>query len=140
MSKNDYYIEKTHFYEVNMRVTEGQPAAESKVKEFANDLTTDTKNLVLAHVTEEVAALLEEPQLTINDLAHLAFVTHGSIKSRSKNAESANAILTSIINKERATRPGKAKIKDFTSAKSFLASLPAAEYEALMEEIRALKK
>lgn len=99
---------------------------------FTNDFSDADKQAVKDFVNKEVDKTLAQPQLTINDLTHLAQVAHGSIKSRSKSTSSAREIVLGVINGVRAER---SPIVNKESAKSFINSLSPEEKEAYLKEL-----
>ena len=99
---------------------------------FVNDLTDEVKDRIRAAAKDRIETLLAAQEFTINNLAQLVGVTHGSIKNRSKSLASAEAIVTAVLNGERATSK---KTANPESIKSFIDSLSAEDKAKFLAEL-----
>lgn len=107
-------------------------AEDKKGVRFANDFTPETKQRIRDEAAKRIDALLEKAEFSFNDLSQLSGVAHGSVKGRAKTLASAEAIVTAILNGERAA--GGARKPSVDSIKSFLESLdPEARAKMLAE-------
>ena len=143
-NKREFNTEpQTNNLEVIMRVDENGNAvnevADAPVDEgtqtallFVNDFTDDDKAAIKKAVSEKIDELLDEPELSINDMSHLAQVAHGSIKSRAKQTGSAREIVLGVLNGTRSTRTPSVNA---TSVKTFIASLSDEDKQKMLDEI-----
>lgn len=104
--------------------------------QFTNDFSAEDKAKIKDVCAKAIAETLEQPVLTVNALARLAQVAHGSIKSRAKNTSSAREIVFGIINGVRATRTPSVNAD---SVKSFIGSLPEEEKQKMLNELLGKK-
>lgn len=74
--------------------------------QYVNDLTEADKEAIVKYVNENIQEIMAQPRLSTNNLCHLAQVSHGSIKSRGKNTDSAREIVVGVMNGTRAERQG----------------------------------
>jgi hypothetical protein len=94
---------------------------ETKGVRFANDLSDELKARVKDETVKRIEALLEQEDFSVNDIAKLAGVAHGSIKGRAKTLTSAEAIITAVLDGTRAA--GGTRKPSTDSIKSFIDSL-----------------
>lgn len=111
------------------------PETETEVKtgiRFANDFDDELKAKIKEAAAKRIDELLEADEFSINDIAQLAGVSHGSVKGRAKTLASAAEIVNAILSGTRAGGTKKAPSMD--SIKSFVESLdPDAKAKFLAE-------
>lgn len=95
---------------------------ETKVT-FANDFGDELKARIKAEAAKRIDTLCEAAEFSMNDLAQLAGVSHGSVKGRAKTLTSATQIVEAILSGNRSN--GGKKKASVESVKSFLDSLDA---------------
>lgn len=100
---------------------------------FANDLDDELKQKIRDAAAKHIDELLEAQDFSINDIAQLAGVSHGSVKSRAKTLASAADIVTAILSGTRAG--GTKKGPSMESVKSFIDSLDAEAKAKFMAEL-----
>lgn len=99
---------------------------------FANDFDDELKAKIKEAAAKRIDELLEADEFSINDIAQLAGVSHGSVKGRAKTLASAAEIVNAILSGTRAGGTKKAPSMD--SIKSFVESLdPEAKAKFLSE-------
>lgn len=99
---------------------------------FANDFDDELKAKIKEAAAKRIDELLEADEFSINDIAQLAGVSHGSVKGRAKTLASAAEIVNAILSGTRAGGTKKAPSMD--SIKSFVESLdPEAKAKFLAE-------
>lgn len=99
---------------------------------FANDFDDELKAKIKEAAAKRIDELLEADEFSINDIAQLAGVSHGSVKGRAKTLASAAEIVNAILSGTRAGGTKKAPSMD--SIKSFVESLdPDAKAKFLAE-------
>jgi hypothetical protein len=96
--------------------------------QYVNDLSDADKQAIVKYVNENVQEILAQPNLSTNNLCHIAQVSHGSIKSRGKTTTSAREIVMGVINGTRATRQSVNEV----SVSSFLDSLSEEEQNKIL--------
>lgn len=96
---------------------------ETKVT-FANDFSDELKARIKDEAAKRIDTLCEASEFSMNDLAQLAGVSHGSVKGRAKTMTSAAQIVEAILSGSR-SNGGKKKKASVESVKSFLDSLDA---------------
>lgn len=101
---------------------------------FANDLSDEVKARIKEEAAKRVEALVEKDEFSINDIAQLAGVSHGSVKGRAKKLASASDIVTAILDGTRASASGPRK-PSVDSIKSFLDSLDEEAKAKFMAEL-----
>lgn len=101
---------------------------------FANDLSDEVKARIKEEAAKRVEALVEKDEFSINDIAQLAGVSHGSVKGRAKKLASASDIVTAILDGTRASASGPRK-PSVESIKSFLDSLDEEAKAKFMAEL-----
>lgn len=106
---------------------------EIKGVRFANDLSEELKARIKNEAIKRVEALIEQEDFSVNDIAKLAGVAHGSIKGRAKTLTSAEAIITAVLDGTR-TATGTRK-QSTASIKSFLDSLDAEDRAKFLAEL-----
>lgn len=114
---------RTYVQEFNMENEVENQEVEIKGVRFANDLSDELKARIKDEAVKRVEALIEQEDFSVNDIAKLAGVAHGSIKGRAKTLTSAEAIITAVLDGTRATTGARKPSTD--SIKSFLDSLDA---------------
>ena len=102
---------------------ENEIEVEPKSVRFTNDLSEDLKARIKDEAAKRIEALVEKEDFSVNDLAQLAGVAHGSIKGRAKTLASAEAIITAVFDGTRAS--GGTRKPSTDSIKSFIDSLDA---------------
>lgn len=90
---------------------------------FANDFDDELKAKIKEAAAKRIDELLEAEEFSINDIAQLAGVSHGSVKGRAKTLASAAEIVNAILSGSRAG--GAKKGPSMDSIKSFVESLDA---------------
>ena len=100
---------------------------------FANDLDDELKAKIKEAAAQRLDALLEASEFSINDIAQLAGVSHGSVKGRAKSLASAADIVNAILSGSRSGGGKKAPSVD--SIKSFIESLDADAKAKFMAEL-----
>lgn len=95
---------------------------ETKVT-FANDFSDELKARIEDEAAKRIDTLCEASEFSMNDLAQLTGVSHGSIKGRAKTMTSAAQIVEAILNGSRSN--GGKKKTSVESVKSFIDSLDA---------------
>jgi 4-diphosphocytidyl-2C-methyl-D-erythritol kinase len=99
---------------------------------FTNDFDDELKAKIKEAAAKRIDELLEADEFSINDIAQLAGVSHGSVKGRAKTLASAAEIVNAILSGTRAGGTKKAPSMD--SIKSFVESLdPEAKSKFLAE-------
>lgn len=100
---------------------------------FANDLSDELKNRIKEEAAKRIDTLVEAAEFSMNDLAQLAGVSHGSVKGRAKTMASAAQIIEAILNGSRVG--GKRKQASVESVKSFIDSLDPEKKAAFLAEL-----
>ncbi|MBS7358960.1 MAG: hypothetical protein KIG84_10110 [Bacteroidales bacterium] len=90
---------------------------------FANDFSDELKARIKDEATKRIDTLCEANEFSMNDLAQLTGVSHGSIKGRAHTMTSATQIVEAILSGSR-SNGGKRKAS-VESVKSFIDSLDA---------------
>lgn len=108
-------------------------ATEPKGVRFTNDLDDELKARIKDEAAKRIEELLEKPEFSVNDLAQLSGVSHGSVKGRAKSLAGAAEIVTAILNGERATGIGRKPSKD--SVKSLLDSMTPEEKQKFLADL-----
>lgn len=113
--------------------------AEEEVKvettvRFANDLSDEVKARIKEEAAKRIEALVEKEEFSVNDIAQIAGVSHGSVKGRAKKLASAQDIVTAILDGTRASASGPRK-PSVDSIKSFLDSLDEEAKAKFMAEL-----
>ena len=106
-----------------MNEVENETEIETRGVRFANDLTAEVKARIKDEANKRIEALIEKEEFSINDIAQIAGVSHGSIKGRAKSLASAEAIIVAVLDGTRAT--GGVRKPNTDSIKSFIDSLDA---------------
>lgn len=99
---------------------------------FANDFSDELKNRIKTEAIKRIEALVDATEFSMNDLAQLAGVSHGSVKGRAKTMTSAAQIIEAILN---GSRNGKKKQASVESVKSFIDSLDPEKKAAFLAEL-----
>lgn len=121
--------------EMNDAIPEVETAEETVTGiRFANDLSEEVKARIKEEAAKRVEALVEKDEFSINDIAQLAGVSHGSVKGRAKKLASASDIVTAILDGTRASASGPRK-PSVDSIKSFLDSLDDEAKAKFMAEL-----
>lgn len=100
---------------------------------FANDLSDELKQKVRDAAAKRIDELLEAPEFSINDIAQLSGVSHGSVKGRAKTLASAADIVEAILSGTRAG--GGKKAPSVEAVKSFIDSLDPDAKAKFMAEL-----
>lgn len=105
---------------------------ETKVT-FANDFSDELKNRIKEEASKRINTLVDEAEFSMNDLAQLTGVSHGSVKGRAKTMASASQIVTAILDGTRAN--GGKKKASVESVKDFIDSLDPETRAAFLAEL-----
>lgn len=100
---------------------------------FANDLSDELKQKIRDAAAKRIDELLEAPEFSINDIAQLSGVSHGSVKGRAKTLASAADIVEAILSGTRAG--GGKKAPSVEAVKSFIDSLDPDAKAKFMAEL-----
>lgn len=100
---------------------------------FQNDLTDELKARIKDEAAERFEELVEQDDFSINDIAQLAGVSHGSIKGRAKTLASAADIVTAVLDGVRAT--GGYRKPSTESVKSLLDSMTPEQKAAFLAQL-----
>lgn len=100
---------------------------------FANDLSDELKTRIKDEAAKRIEELIEQPDFSVNDLAKLAGVAHGSIKGRAKTLASAADIVTAVLDGVRAT--GGSRKPSTESVKSLLDSMTPEQKSAFLAQL-----
>lgn len=101
----------------------GNTMSEETKVTFANDFSDELKARIKDEAAKRIDTLCEASEFSMNDLAQLAGVSHGSVKGRAKTMTSAAQIVEAILSGNRSN--GGKKKTSVESVKSFLDSLDA---------------
>ncbi len=100
---------------------------------FANDLSDELKDRIKTEAAKRVEELVDKEEFTVNDLAQLAGVAHGSIKGRAKTLASAADIVTAVLDGVRASGSGRKPSTE--SVKSLLDSMSPEQKAAFLAQL-----
>jgi hypothetical protein len=100
---------------------------------FQNDLTDELKTRIKEEAAKRFEELVEQDEFSINDIAQLAGVSHGSIKGRANTLASAADIVTAVLDGVRAT--GGSRKPSTESVKSLLDSMTPEQKAAFLAQL-----
>lgn len=118
--------------EENKLVDVAEGEAKTGVR-FANDLSDELKQKIRDAAAQRIDELLKAPEFSINDIAQLSGVSHGSVKGRAKTLASAADIVEAILSGARAG--GGKKAPSVEAVKSFIDSLDPDAKAKFMAEL-----
>jgi hypothetical protein len=99
---------------------------------FQNDLPEELKERIKAEAAKRIEELVAKDEFSINDIAQLAGVSHGSIKGRAKSLASAADIVTAVLD---GARSGGTRKPSVDSVKSLLDSMTPEEKQKFLAEL-----
>jgi hypothetical protein len=100
---------------------------------FTNDLNDDLKARIKEEAAKRIAELVDKDEFSVNDLAQLAGVAHGSIKGRAKTLASAADIIQAVLDGTRAGGTGRKPSTE--SVKSLLDSMTPEQKQKFLAEL-----